>query len=243
SGKLGDVAVFDLFFRKAPFGGEFTIFAGLDECITFLKNFRSGIVNFCGVALALHELGYRPVGVRIDSGDLAYLSTTARALFARVAKDIMNIVMKYVDVAVTCQRQPALGCVFKLVQVNGQAKIKLSQDVEKVTCPGEKRIYRLYGDDGRALIDLMQLADEQPPRPGERVLCRHPFQESKRAYVSPATLQCLQKASVYWQDGEVQQQMPTLEEVKEKVKTGLASLRQDHKRNLNPTPYKVRFCL
>ena len=76
----------------------------------------------------------------------------------------------------TCQRQPALGCVYKLVEINGKPKIKLSQDVEKVTMPGKKMPFRLYSNDGHALIDLLQRPDEEPPEVNKRVLCRHPFQ-------------------------------------------------------------------
>jgi len=139
--------------------------------------------------------------------------------------------------AVTCQRQPALGCVYKLVEINGQPRIKLSQDVEKVTMPGNKNAYRLYSADGHALIDLLQKVSEPPPAVGQKVLCRHPFQESKRAYVIPSHVESLYK--VYWKSGKICQQLPTLEQVREKVQISLKTLRNDHKRTLNPTPYKV----
>merc|ERR1719222_1477389 len=61
---------------------------------------------------------------------------------------------------VTCQKQPALGCVYKLVEINGQPKMKLSQDVEKVTMPGKKNVFRLYNNEGEALYDLLQRHDE-----------------------------------------------------------------------------------
>lgn len=47
---------------------------------------RSGLLNFCAVAMALDEMGYQPSGIRIDSGDLAYLSTLARQKFEQIAK-------------------------------------------------------------------------------------------------------------------------------------------------------------
>ncbi|KAI8125702.1 Nicotinate phosphoribosyltransferase [Lucilia cuprina] len=230
------------------------------------KSFRSGLLNFCAVALALNDLGYRAVGIRIDSGDLAYLSCMARESFERVAErfkvpwfnkltivasnDInedtilsLNEQGHKIDCfgigthLVTCQRQPALGCVYKLVEINGQPRIKLSQDVEKVTMPGHKNAYRLYSADGHALIDLLQKVTEPPPAVGQKVLCRHPFQESKRAYVIPTHVESLYK--IYWQNGKICQQLPTLEQVRERVQMSLKTLRNDHKRTLNPTPYKV----
>jgi len=127
--------------------------------------------------------------------------------------------------------------VYKLVEINGQPRIKLSQDVEKVTMPGNKNAYRLYSADGHALIDLLQKVSEPPPAVGQKVLCRHPFQESKRAYVIPSHVESLYK--VYWKAGKICQQLPTLEQVREKVQISLKTLRNDHKRTLNPTPYKV----
>ena len=166
----------------------------------------------------------------------------------------------------TCQRQPALGCVYKLVEINGKPKIKLSQDVEKVTMPGKKLAFRLYSNDGHALIDLLTKPEEEPPSVSKRVLCRHPFQvrgsssakiqlvvwyqynrsncstkESKRAWVIPSKVEELH--SCWWKDGSVSQPYPSMEEIRQTVQNSLRTLRQDHKRSLNPTPYKVRVSL
>ena len=54
---------------------------------------------------------------------------------------------------------------------------------------------------GRALLDLMQRCDDTPPSPGQRVLCRHPFDEAKRAYVCPSHVETLYH--VYWKNGKV----------------------------------------
>ncbi|PZC75179.1 hypothetical protein B5X24_HaOG206594 [Helicoverpa armigera] len=233
---------------------------------TVERTLRSGLLNFCAVALALNDCGYRAVGIRIDSGDLAYLSVLARETFESIAEafklpwfskltivasnDIneetilsLNEQGHKIDCfgigthLVTCQRQPALGCVYKLTEINGQPRIKLSQDVGKVTIPGHKEAYRLFGADGHALIDLLQRSSEPAPEVGQKVLCRHPFQESKRAYVIPSKVEHLYK--VYWKDGLIYSMPKPLHEVRERVQSSLRTLRQDIKRNLNPTPYKV----
>ncbi|XP_072754011.1 nicotinate phosphoribosyltransferase isoform X4 [Anoplolepis gracilipes] len=229
---------------------------------------RSGLLNFCAVALALNDLGYRAVGIRIDSGDLAYLSNVARDIFEKLSikyeipwfaklmicasNDIneetiisLNEQVKSHKIdcfgigthLVTCQRQPALGCVYKMVEINNEPRIKLSQEVGKVTIPGRKDAYRLYGSDGYALIDLLQKTTEEPPQVMQKVLCRHPFQQTKRANVTPSQVESLHK--IYWKDGKLCQPLPTLQEIRNRVQESLNTLRNDHKRNLNPTPYKV----
>ncbi|KAK4018097.1 Nicotinate phosphoribosyltransferase [Daphnia magna] len=239
---------------------------GFTALVDTYEVLRSGLLNFCAVAVALSDFGYRPIGIRLDSGDLAYLSNRARDAFRKIAEELtipwfaqlsivasndineetilsLNDQHHQIDCfgigthLVTCQKQPALGCVYKLVEINKQPKIKLSEDLEKVTIPGRKDIYRLYGSDGHALIDLMQKHGEPPPLAGNRVLCRHPFLESKRAYVNPARVEPL--LHIYWQNGRCCQPLPSMEQLRHRVQHQLGTIRQDHKRNLNPTPYKV----
>jgi nicotinate phosphoribosyltransferase len=108
---------------------------------------RSGLPNFLAVARALHDCNYQAVGVRLDSGDLAYLSLEVRNGFILTAekynipyiKDLNIVASNDINESilislekqehaidtfgigthlVTCQKQPALGCVYKLVEVS-----------------------------------------------------------------------------------------------------------------------------
>ncbi|KDP31950.1 hypothetical protein JCGZ_12411 [Jatropha curcas] len=229
---------------------------------------RSGIPNFCAVALALNDLGYKAMGIRLDSGDLAYLSGEARKFFRAIEKefgvpgfgkmsitasndlneetlDALNKQGHEVDAfgvgtnLVTCFAQAALGCVFKLVEINNQPRIKLSEDVSKVSIPCKKRSYRLYGKEGYPLVDIMTGENEPSPKVGERILCRHPFNESKRAYVVPQKVEELLKC--YWPGslGKAREELPPLKDIRDRCIKQLEQMRPDHMRRLNPTPYKV----
>ncbi|OON16721.1 hypothetical protein X801_07455, partial [Opisthorchis viverrini] len=101
---------------------------------------------------------------------------------------------------VTCQKQPALGCVYKLVEIAGIPTMKLSAQVEKVTLPGKKTVYRLYSKTGEALVDLLQRSDEPAPKVNERILCRHPSEASKRVFVVPARIE--ETLKLFWKRGQ-----------------------------------------
>jgi nicotinate phosphoribosyltransferase len=137
---------------------------------------------------------------------------------------------------VTCQSQPALGMVYKLVEIRGQPRIKLSDEKEKVTLPCKKQVYRLYGNSGTALLDLLLSDGEPVPAAGVRILARHPFEDTKRVYVTPTKVE--QLTELVWDLGQAKP-LPTLEEARERVKAQLATMRTDYTRFLNPTPYKV----
>ena len=121
---------------------------------------NSGIPNMVAVSLALNDLGYKAVGIRLDSGDLAYLSKESRKYFKAIAEqfnvpyfenftivasnDINEAVIHALKEQgheidafgigthlVTCKRQPALGCVYKLVAIDGKPRIKVSQSHSK----------------------------------------------------------------------------------------------------------------
>jgi nicotinate phosphoribosyltransferase len=252
----GELAAFITYAQAFPKG-----FIALVDTYDTLS---SGVPNFLCVAVALSEAGYIPLGIRLDSGDLAYLSREAKRMFVLVSQktgadlsrckvtasnDINEEVLLSLDQQghaidvfgigthlVTCQAQPALGCVYKLVEIEGSPRIKLSQQVEKVTIPGRKDVYRLYGKDKTALLDLMVMVGESAPRPGERILCIHPFDDKKRAYVIPEEVELL--TNCVW-DGKKISAQNTLAEIREHVLMQLRRIRKDYARPVNPASYKV----
>ncbi|KAF4731504.1 Nicotinate phosphoribosyltransferase [Perkinsus olseni] len=148
---------------------------------------------------------------------------------------------------VTCQAQPALGMVYKLVELNGQPRMKLSQDLSKQGIPSRKALYRLYGRDGIPILDLMQGVDEPEPKPHERVFCRHLFDEQKRCYVNPERVKNM--LVCIWDHGKASHlslspktaggDRPDIHSAREQFDKARRSFRQDHLRPVNPTPYKV----
>lgn len=230
-----------------------------------LDTLKSGVPNFICVAIALKRFGYDPVGIRLDSGDLGYFSREARKMFQwasgksgynihdciiAASNDIDEEVILSLNnqgheintmgvgtKVVTCSNQSALGCVYKLVVIEGESRIKLSNDFIKITLPGRKEAYRLYvqGKDF-PVMDILIEVGEEIPQVGKRILCRHPFDEVKRVYVTPTKVVKLHY--LVW-DGQRRYPVIPLEEMREYVLDQIANFREDHLRLINPTPYKV----
>ncbi|MDO5537667.1 MAG: nicotinate phosphoribosyltransferase [Desulfovibrionaceae bacterium] len=148
---------------------------------------HSGIPNAIRVAKeVLEPMGKRLKGVRIDSGDLAYLSKRTRAMLDEAGLTDCTIsasnsldeytISSLIDQGgcidsfgvgerlITARSEPVFGAVYKLVSVeeNGKCepRIKISETVEKITNPGRKRVYRVYNQENHAISDLMTLYDE-----------------------------------------------------------------------------------
>lgn len=148
---------------------------------------KSGVPNAITVFHELRKKGFEPSGIRLDSGDLAFLSRQARRMLDEAGFPNAKIVASgdldesviwdlkaqgaAIDVwgvgtkMITSANNPALGGVYKLAaeEVNGEfvPRIKISENPIKVTNPGVKQLYRFYDKrTGKALADLIALEDE-----------------------------------------------------------------------------------
>ncbi len=162
-----------------------------DSCTLLVDTYnalKSGVPNAIKTFdEVLKPLGKRPKGIRFDSGDIAYLSRKARKMLDEagypdcpiVASNsldetlIRDMLLQGAKVdsfgvgerLITSSSSPVLGGVYKLsaVEIDGVdvPKIKISENVQKITTPGNKRVYRFYEKEtGKAIADLIALSDE-----------------------------------------------------------------------------------
>jgi len=236
------------------------------DCVFLVDTYdtlRSGVPNAIRVA---KEFGDKInfIGIRLDSGDLAYLSKEARRMLdeagfkdAKVVASsdldeytIMNLKAQSAKIDVwgigtkliTAFEQPALGAVYKIVSIedgNGQMNdtIKISSNPEKVTTPGLKKVYRIInGTNGMSEGDYIAMEDENPQKE-ERLKMFHPTHTYISKFVTDFEARDLHHD--IFVDGKLVYDLPTLEEIKNYSKDSLGLLWDEYQRSLNPEEYPV----
>ncbi|MBG8459706.1 nicotinate phosphoribosyltransferase [Enterococcus faecium] len=236
------------------------------DCVFLVDTYdtlKSGVPSAIRVAKELGDkINFQ--GVRIDSGDMAYISKRVREqldaagfteakIYASNDLDeatILNLKMQKAKIDVwgvgtkliTAYDQPALGVVFKLVSIEDDEgkmmdTIKLSSNAEKVTTPGKKQVWRITRNfDGKSEGDYVTLWDEDP-REEEAIFMFHPVHTFINKTVRDFTARpVLQDIFI---EGKRVYELPALNEIKEYTKENLDSLWEEYKRDLNPQKYPV----
>ncbi|HFQ4342831.1 TPA: nicotinate phosphoribosyltransferase [Enterococcus faecium] len=236
------------------------------DCVFLVDTYdtlKSGVPSAIRVAKELGDkINFQ--GVRIDSGDMAYISKRVREqldaagfteakIYASNDLDeatILNLKMQKAKIDVwgvgtkliTAYDQPALGAVFKLVSIEDDEgkmmdTIKLSSNAEKVTTPGKKQVWRITRNfDGKSEGDYVTLWDEYP-REEEAIFMFHPVHTFINKTVRDFTARpVLQDIFI---EGKRVYELPALNEIKEYTKENLDSLWEEYKRDLNPQKYPV----
>ena len=223
---------------------------------------RSGVPNAITVFKELRAAGHEPVGIRLDSGDLAYLSKKARVMLdeagfpkAKIAasSDLDEYLIRDLKTQgacisvwgvgtrlITSESNPALGGVYKMSGeiVDGKLipKIKISDNPEKVTNPGYKKVFRLYDKDNMAIADLISLEHETIDC-SKPLRIFDPIQTYKRMTLTNFSAREL--LVPIFVDGKQVYQCPDIHEIAAYAKKELASMWDEYKRLLMPHTYKV----
>ena len=238
-----------------------------DACLLLVDTYdtlRSGVPNAITVFKELREKGHKPVGIRLDSGDLAYLSKKARIMLDAAGFEDVKIFASNdldehliwdlkaqgakIDVwgvgtsLITSRDNPALGGVYKLVSEfdekgNEVPKIKLSDNPEKITTPGYKKVYRLYNKEtNRALADYISLDGEELDDSKPLTIFDPNATWKKMTLNNYYAKELLHPIFI---DGKCVYEKPTLKEIAAYAKQGIDSLWDEYKRLSNPHVYKV----
>ena len=226
---------------------------------------KSGVPNAIRVFdEVLKPLGITKCGIRLDSGDLAYLTRQARKMLDEAGWtgcqiSVSNSLDEYIirDVLrqgaqidlfgvgerlITAKSEPVFGGVYKLVAVEDPdgtvvPKIKISENVGKITNPHYKKLYRFFANDsGKAIADYLTVYDETVDDTGNLEIF-DPDATWKRKTVYNFTAKELQVP--IFRNGELVYQLPTLEEIRTYCKTQVDTLWEEVRRFDNPQTYYV----
>ena len=193
----------------------------------------------------------------MDSGDLAYFSREARKIFDEAGLDYVKIVasndvdeyvideVKHQNGAVdlwgigtkvaTCYDDPALGGVYKLVEIEGEPKIKISSNIEKMTIPGKKQVFRVYDTEDFMTGDIMEFFEKDGLEEGKVYDPLNPMRFYKLK--NPARVEPLLKKKTL--KGKTVGKLYDWQEARENMEKDITHLTQSSLRLLNPQNYKV----
>ncbi|MDT6980005.1 nicotinate phosphoribosyltransferase [Levilactobacillus zymae] len=236
------------------------------DCVFLVDTYdtlRSGVPNAIKVAQEMgDQINFQ--GVRIDSGDMAYLSKRVRQKLDEAGfpnakifasndldeKTIQSLKMQdaKIDVwgigtkLITAFDQPALGAVYKMVAIEDdqgqmQPTIKLSNNAAKVTTPGKKQVWRITKKtDGKTEGDYVAL-DHEDPRNEDSLYMFHP----SFTYISKTVSDFIARPILQsiFEDGQLVYKLPSLSAVRDRCRGALANLWPEYKRDLNPQKYPV----
>jgi nicotinate phosphoribosyltransferase len=215
---------------------------------------KSGIPNAIIVAKEMMQKGQALQAIRLDSGDLAYLSKKARRMLDEAGLEKVQIVVSNqldehlikslldqkapIDIfgvgtsLATGQPDAALDGVYKLSEVNGEPKIKLSENIQKVTLPGVKQVYRYKDESGNFIADAIGLAKDETP---QKII--HPYDAEKNMKLNATMSEPLLNKVMSNGQSLLNDYVP--KDVAAYSKTRLQLLPDEHKRFNNPHIYKV----
>lgn len=228
-----------------------------DNCVLLVDTYNtleSGIPNAIKVARELEKQGKQLKAIRLDSGDLAYFSKKARQLLdnhglKKVKIVVSNQLDEYVIRSLMLQNAPvdsfgigtklitgngssALDGVYKLSVYDSTPRMKVSDNIEKTTLPGEKDTIRYFNEDGTFYADAIILSHEKSTNE-----IAHPHFAHKRSKVSGLTSEHILETVV--KNGEIVKPEVSAMESAEYARKRLAQLPEEHKRIEFPHHYKV----
>lgn len=236
------------------------------DCIFLVDTYNTLKIGIPTAILVAKELGDKInfIGVRLDSGDISFLSKEARRMldeagFPEAKVVVSNDLDEYtilnlkaqgarVDVwgigtkLITAYDQPALGAVYKIVSIENEAgemvdTIKISSTTEKVTTPGRKKLYRIIDlENGKAEGDYITMYDEDPTSE-KRLKMFHPVHTFISKFVTNFEAKNLHVKVV--ENGDIIYENPPLMQMRDYAQENLNLLWDEYKRSLNPEEYPV----